>query len=348
MAAAATVSPHAGEAVGFACPAASPPWPGGLLRVPPPGFVATGAESPFSPEASLQLVAIAIIGGIGTVAGPILGAIWVVGIPAAFGASDAAQLLSADVGLLILLLYFPGGLVQVLYAAATLLLKVLAGTPAADAAGARQRAAPAGPPGDGPRVPPDGVPWLATRGVGVRFGGVHAVERVIDRGGDAASSSGSSAPTARASPTLMNAISGFVPHVGAVELLGSDIRAPLGPPRTPRPGPGLPGRRACSRPSPSARRCWSRSRPASARARVVDARASRRRTRGSGGSGAEADEIMAYLGLGRSPTRSSPTSPRAPAASWSWPACSRPTPKVLLLDEPTGGIAQRRPRRSPR
>ena len=43
----------------------------------------SSAPSAFGPEESLQIVAITIIGGLGSVAGPILGAVYVVGLPAA-------------------------------------------------------------------------------------------------------------------------------------------------------------------------------------------------------------------------------------------------------------------------
>ena len=37
------------------------------------------------------------------------------GIPAIFGASDEVRLLTSGVGLLLLLMYFPGGIMQLLY-----------------------------------------------------------------------------------------------------------------------------------------------------------------------------------------------------------------------------------------
>ena len=73
----------------------------------------------FAPEQSIRMVAIAIIGGVGSVAGPILGALWVVWIPALWGSSppDLVVLLTSSIGLLLLLLYFPGGLQQLVYVA---------------------------------------------------------------------------------------------------------------------------------------------------------------------------------------------------------------------------------------
>ncbi len=59
---------------------------------------------------SLLLVSIVVIGGLGSVVGPIIGAMWVIGLPAFFPGNDLVPLLSSSIGLLVLLLYFPGGL----------------------------------------------------------------------------------------------------------------------------------------------------------------------------------------------------------------------------------------------
>ena len=70
----------------------------------------------FTVTDSLLLVAIVVIGGLGSVAGTVLGAVWVIGLPAFFPDNDIVPLLTSSVGLLVLLLYFPGGLVQIGYA----------------------------------------------------------------------------------------------------------------------------------------------------------------------------------------------------------------------------------------
>ncbi|HXY94392.1 MAG TPA: ABC transporter permease, partial [Acidimicrobiia bacterium] len=71
----------------------------------------------FTVESSLQVVSIAVIGGLGSVVGPLLGSLWVVGLPAFFPDNDLVPLFTSSIGLLVLLLYFPGGLMQVVYAA---------------------------------------------------------------------------------------------------------------------------------------------------------------------------------------------------------------------------------------
>jgi ABC-type branched-subunit amino acid transport system permease subunit len=70
------------------------------------------------------LVSIVVIGGLGSVAGPILGAMWVIGLPAFFPGNELVPLLTSSIGLLVLLLYFPGGLVQIGYSIRDVLLRV--------------------------------------------------------------------------------------------------------------------------------------------------------------------------------------------------------------------------------
>ncbi len=80
----------------------------------------------FTVQDSLILVSIVVIGGLGSVVGPILGALWVIGLPAFFPGNEIVPLLSSSVGLLILLLYFPGGLVQLGYGARDALFEWMA------------------------------------------------------------------------------------------------------------------------------------------------------------------------------------------------------------------------------
>ena len=70
---------------------------------------------------SLAIIAMAVIGGLSSIPGAVLGALWVVGIPSLFPDSPEIALFTSGVGLLILLLYFPAGLVQILYSIRDLL-----------------------------------------------------------------------------------------------------------------------------------------------------------------------------------------------------------------------------------
>ena len=66
----------------------------------------------YDPAVSLNMLLMVIIGGLGSIPGAILGATFVYGLPALFDTSDLVQLLSSGVGVLIVLLFIPGGLMQ--------------------------------------------------------------------------------------------------------------------------------------------------------------------------------------------------------------------------------------------
>ena len=63
-----------------------------------------------------------VIGGLGTLMGPVIGSMWVIGLPAIWPENDLVPLFTSSIGLLVLLLYFPGGLVQIAYSARNSLL----------------------------------------------------------------------------------------------------------------------------------------------------------------------------------------------------------------------------------
>ena len=69
----------------------------------------------FSPEQSLQVFTMAVVGGLGSIFGALLGAIYVYGAQYLF--SGAAQLFATGAGLLVVLLVAPGGLAEVAYKA---------------------------------------------------------------------------------------------------------------------------------------------------------------------------------------------------------------------------------------
>ncbi len=73
------------------------------------------ADSRYAVAGSLLLVSVIVIGGMSSLAGAIIGSVYVVGIPALFPANEIVPLLTSSLGLLVLLLYFPGGLANVVY-----------------------------------------------------------------------------------------------------------------------------------------------------------------------------------------------------------------------------------------
>ncbi len=80
----------------------------------------------FSPFTSLVMLSMAIIGGLGSVPGAVLGALYVFGIPYAFGNDEILRLLTSGVGLLVLLMFAPGGLAGLMYRARDAMLDRLA------------------------------------------------------------------------------------------------------------------------------------------------------------------------------------------------------------------------------
>ena len=178
-------------------------------------------ERLFQISDSLRLVSIVVIGGLGTLMGPVVGALWVVGLPAFWPDNELIPLFTSSIGLLILLLYFPGGLIQITYSARDALLrwaesrlpeapsKTSTGPPAVALGGARDR-----PVYDGPA--------MAVTDVSVTFGGLRAVDRVaiVAHPGEVVGLIGTNGA---GKSTLMNAIGGFAPAEGVVEMLGTDV-----------------------------------------------------------------------------------------------------------------------------
>jgi len=69
----------------------------------------------FDPTFSILVVSMVVIGGLGSIDGAVLGAIYLVGLPAIFGTDPTIQFLTSGLGLLAFILYLPGGLAQLLH-----------------------------------------------------------------------------------------------------------------------------------------------------------------------------------------------------------------------------------------
>jgi ABC-type branched-subunit amino acid transport system ATPase component/ABC-type branched-subunit amino acid transport system permease subunit len=177
------------------------------------------SERFFTTGASLQLVSIIVIGGLGSLVGPVLGALWVIGLPTFFPDNDLVPLFSSSIGLLVLLLYVPGGLVQIGYALRDGLLRWLeARVPepekkrVTEPPRALTRAIEVG----------KGPATLSATNVIVDFGGIRAVsEASIDvQDGEIVGLIGTNGA---GKTTFMNAIGGFVPSSGTVTIGGDDV-----------------------------------------------------------------------------------------------------------------------------
>jgi ABC-type branched-subunit amino acid transport system ATPase component/ABC-type branched-subunit amino acid transport system permease subunit len=175
----------------------------------------------FGVEQSMRVVAIAIIGGVGTVVGPILGALWVVGLPAFSPQNQLVPLFSSSIGLLALLLYFPGGFAALVYRSRDQFLAWLATRrPAPDTTSSTVLPTALSRP-----VRPSATmdeDALAVAGITVNFGGIRAVNDVSLRVG-AGEVVGLIGTNGAGKSSLMNAIGGFVPAAGTVALYGQSV-----------------------------------------------------------------------------------------------------------------------------
>lgn len=337
-AAAYTVSPARTKLQAFALAGGIAGFAGALLGAL---FVTISVREIFTVGASLDVVSIAVIGGVGSVAGPVLGSLWVVGLPAFWPDSALVPLLTSSAGLLILLMYFPGGLVQVGYSARDALYTWLdARLPETTAAPkvtavprARARVAH-----DAGRHESGDV--LVTRGITVRFGGRVAVDDVSIRIG-AHEVVGLIGTNGAGKTTLMNAIGGYVASRGEVVLLGRDV-SHLAPDKRARLGLGRTFQQARLFGDLTVRETLQVALEGRHRTGFVTTalflpqgfKADRRQR-------ADADEIISFLGLGRYAERFCAELSTGTRRIVELGALLALDARVLCLDEPTAGVAQR-------
>lgn len=306
---------------------------GGLVQSVPLG------ERFFQNADSLRLIAMVVIGGIGSVAGAILGALWVVGLPAIFPDNDVLPFLTSTLGLLIVLMYFPGGFAERLTAMRGWLFDELAKRiPApAESSGTGVPQAIARPLESTTRARPA---TLAADNVTVRFGGNVAVDEATIRVDDG-EVVGLIGTNGAGKSTLMNAIGGFVPSSGVITLGGVDVSSR---PPTARASLGL-GRTfqaAKLFPELSVRECVLVALEARGRSGFVStltfwppAVATARHRRG------EADELIDFLGLGRFADQYVSDLSTGTRRIVELAGLLALEARVLCLDEPTAGVAQR-------
>ena len=292
----------------------------------------------FAPEESVKVVAIVVIGGLGALVGPVLGAVWVVGVPAIWPDEPLVPFLVSGIGILAILLFAPGGFAGLLRSVESWLVSrrrpSVASSPpprtgVTSAQHVRSRDASSYEGGD----------WLATRGVTVRFGGRVAVDHVDLRVGPR-ELVGLIGTNGAGKSTLMNAIGGFVPADGRIEVLGHDVTG-LPAYRRHRLGLGRTFQAARLYDDLTVRETVMVALEARDRSRVVPSmlhvppspRAERQKR-------AEADDILAALGLADTadqPAAVLSTGTRRLVELAGQLALGA---RVVLLDEPTAGLSQ--------
>jgi ABC-type branched-subunit amino acid transport system permease subunit len=68
----------------------------------------------FDPTRSFVIISMVVIGGLGSIPGAILGALYLEGLPALFGSNQTIQFITGGLGLIAFILYLPGGLAELL------------------------------------------------------------------------------------------------------------------------------------------------------------------------------------------------------------------------------------------
>lgn len=311
------------------------------------GLIVTFGAQSFRVEESFRIVALVIIGGLGTVGGVLLGAVYLLGVPALFGDTAVAVLLTSGFGILILLLYLPGGLYSVVQAIRAALLQAIANRLPDRPTSAVDDEAPASLPTpkrvrrEAALDESEGDVVLAGSAVTVDFGGRRAVDGVdleVRRG----EILGLIGANGAGKSTLLGVLSGFVtPTRGRVALDGVDVTDLSAHERAKR-GLGRVFQDARLFGELTVHEVVRVALEADERTELVPSllglppsrRVERRRLH-------EADETISFFGLGRyadAPVATLSTGTRRVVEL----ACLlAQRPRVLLLDEPTAGLAQR-------
>jgi len=333
-----TVSPTRMKLMAFGVAGALAGLAGGLFA----GYQVQFGTNAFPPEESLRVVAIAVIGGLSSISGAVLGALWVIGLPALIGDTEEVRFLTSGVGLLILILYFPRGLAQVFINLRDLAFSALAHRlPPVPIEKPVSASIPARVVDQAELdVLPASVPALATRGVTVRFGRRMVVDGVdLEVGqGEVVGLIGTNGA---GKTVLMNAVGGFVPSTGEVEILGRDATG-LSAPRRAKLGLGRTFQSADLFADLTVLETVQVSLEARGRATLPGtilslpkARVLERRKR------AEADELIAFFGLGRYQDHFINELSTGTRRIVELACLIGLEARMLCLDEPTAGVAQR-------
>jgi ABC-type branched-subunit amino acid transport system ATPase component/ABC-type branched-subunit amino acid transport system permease subunit len=296
-------------------------------------------QSFFLIDDSLNLVALVVIGGMGSVSGAVIGAFFVIGIPAIAPNNALLGLLSSSLGLLVVLLYFPRGLNQITYGARDALLAWADGRVGKNTAPER-KTYPAAVRRPVEALAPGSSPVLSVSDLTVHFGGIVAVDRAT-LSVSAGEIVGLIGANGAGKSTLMNAIGGFVNASGSESLMGQEVadkppgyRAALGLGRT--------FQAATLFPELTVNDALLVAVEAKDRtgmlATALGAPSARRRTRAAR---AEVTELVDFLGLTRYRDHYIGDLSTGTRRIVELAGLLARTARVLCLDEPTAGLAQR-------
>ena len=305
----------------------------------------------FPTSASITVVALSVIGGISLLAGPIIGAIFVIGVPA-FLPLDSAGLAATALGQLLIIMYLPAGLGSLAEGARDRVVKSIGRRAGLDVdAVYSQVAAAAGSTAGGGRVrerrlpvpsverlQPEGSVLLDVQGLVKSFGGVRAV-RGVSFDVRVGETLGLIGPNGAGKTTTFELLGGFVKaDAGRVVFEGEDITE-LGPEARARMGLIRSYQDAALFPTltvkETVRLSLEREHPTSFFASVLGLPAGERAKQ------ALTDDLLDFMGLGSYRSlqiRELSTGTRR-ITEVACLVAMRPT--LLLLDEPAAGVAQK-------
>ena len=302
-------------------------------------FIQFGTDA-FQALESLRMVAIASFGGLSSLWGAVLGALWVVGLPALFSDAEEVRLLTTGAGLLLLLMYLPGGLIQIAYSVRDAIFSAVANRRPMPEVAKVASAIPASVVRDEARGGESDEPALVLGGVSVRFGTNMAVYNV-DLTVGAGEVVGLIGTNGAGKSTLMNAVGGFVNSTGRIQLFGKEV-ANMSPERRARLGLGRTFQQADLFPDLTVSETVQVALEARHRAHLMStviALPSARRAERS--KRAEADELIAFFGLGRYANSFINELSTGTRRIVELACLIGLEAKLLCLDEPTAGVAQR-------
>ena len=338
-AAAYTISPNRAKLLAFAVSGGLAALAGALLPLADRSaqFKVDGLAFEF--EDSLRIVAVAVVGGIGSITGAILGTLVIVALPLVFDGTEQVELFASGVGMLIVLLYFPSGLISILHSFRDNLLGWIARRSNWTPPVREQGADVASLGGATTKSQVNDLP-LRTDGLSVNLGGRTIVDQVAItvNPGEIVGLIGTNGA---GKTTILNAVSGLLPSTGVVELFGRDISR-MSAHRRARLGQGRAFQNARLFASLTVRETLMVALESRQRSLLVPSMlalppspiAERRKRR-------EADEIISYLGLGRYADSLMGELSTGTRRIVELGALIALDSKLLLLDEPTAGVAQR-------